>query len=162
MSNIETLKAWTRWKESQPDLDENGRQLIKAVKDMISQLGTYRADLERASHDLTVLLAQNVDLSMALQALSKPENAPVRPASPESSVKFLLEKNAELRDERNILSESCEKMTNILKILDRHFNSVMGLATAVEALPDFKWDLNPHYFQKLITFPKDMIRRGLE
>lgn len=45
--DIETLKAWCHWKRKEkPPIDEDTLDLVSAVEDVISQVGTWKAKYE--------------------------------------------------------------------------------------------------------------------
>lgn len=54
-TDLETLKAWCHWKRKESDLSESDQDFVKAIEDLISQVGTYRAKLEKAEKQVAVL-----------------------------------------------------------------------------------------------------------
>lgn len=59
MSNFETLKARCHWKEREQDLDEDGKEFVKEVRNLISQVSTFRA-----GRDKYKALAENLERSL--------------------------------------------------------------------------------------------------
>lgn len=47
MSEIEILKKWVRWILDSPQAKESEKDLAKAVGNLISQVGTWKAKYER-------------------------------------------------------------------------------------------------------------------
>jgi hypothetical protein len=47
LSDVEMLLAWCHWKLKEPGLFEDDRELVMAVQNVCSQVGTWKAKYER-------------------------------------------------------------------------------------------------------------------
>lgn len=45
------LNEWCAWKETQPELSEEDFELVRAIRNVVSQVGTWKAKFEKAEAD---------------------------------------------------------------------------------------------------------------
>lgn len=53
-TDLDTLKAWCHWKKLETGVCEDDLLMVKAIEDVISQVGTWKAKAERAESTLAV------------------------------------------------------------------------------------------------------------
>lgn len=66
----ETLKAWVHWRKKVKDLDEHDLQFVKDIGDVLSQVGTYKAETEKLRTELLESQAREIELREALKWVS--------------------------------------------------------------------------------------------
>lgn len=112
-AEIERLKAWVHWKSLEKDLSEDDALLVKAVGDVVSQVGTYKAEIERRRIEHH---ARGNELQAAIAKLRLAERKAEKLA--ETSVGGKITELIAERGEARDLAES-------LRVLARKFSDVI-------------------------------------